>query len=92
MHMKRWVMALTGILFFLFFTAPVTWSQGKVDINTATVQQLTRIKGVGVKTAEKIVEYREANGLFKNPEDITKIPGIGLKVIENNKDLIVVSP
>ena len=45
---------------------------------------------VGEKYAQRIVEYREANGPFEKPEDIMKVKGIGSKVWEANKDRIVV--
>ena len=62
----------------------------KININTATVEELTRLKRIGPKYAAKIVEYREANGPFKQPEDIIKVKGIGSKTFEANKDRITV--
>jgi competence protein ComEA len=61
----------------------------KININTASVAELTQLKGIGTKYAERIVEYREKNP-FKNPEDLTKVPGIGMKTYELNKDSIIV--
>jgi len=61
----------------------------KININKATVKELTKLKQVGVKVAEKIVEFREKNGPFKKPEDIMKVPGIGPKIFEQNKDIII---
>jgi len=62
----------------------------KIDINKASAEELTQLKGVGPSIAAKIVEYRDKNGPFKNPEDITMVSGIGAKTYENNKDLIVI--
>ena len=62
----------------------------KVNINTASVEELTQLNGIGPSHAAKIVEYREKNGPFKLPEDVIKVPGIGQKTFENNKDLILV--
>ena len=62
----------------------------KVNINTATVDQLTSLNGIGEKYAAKIIEYRDKNGLFKTPADIMNVPGIGSKIFEQNKDRIVV--
>ena len=62
----------------------------KININTASAQELTQLKGIGPSHAAKIVEYREKNGPFKLPEDVVKVPGIGQKTFENNKDLILV--
>ncbi len=62
----------------------------KIDINTASAEELTQLKGVGPSHAAKIVEYREKNGPFNNPEDLIQVPGIGQKTFDNNKDLILV--
>ena len=62
----------------------------KININTASAEELTQLQGVGPKYAAKIVEYREQNGPFAAPEDITKIKGIGQATYEKNKELIVV--
>ncbi|MFC1812248.1 ComEA family DNA-binding protein [Thermodesulfobacteriota bacterium] len=60
-----------------------------ININTASVQELTQLKRIGSKYAERIVEYRDKSP-FKSPEEIMNVPGIGPKVFELNKDLIVV--
>lgn len=62
----------------------------KVNINTASAEELTQLKGVGPKYAAKIVEYREQNGPFAAAEDIMKIPGIGPATFEKNKERIAV--
>ena len=62
----------------------------KVDINTATIEELTQLKGIGPSHAAKIIAFREKNGPFKIPEDLVQVPGIGLKTFEKNKDMIVV--
>ena len=62
----------------------------KIDINKASAEELTQLKGVGPSTAAKIVEYRDKKGLFKSPEDITMVSGIGAKTYENNKEVIVI--
>jgi competence protein ComEA len=62
----------------------------KININKASAEELTQLQGVGQKYAAKIVEYRDQNGPFAAPEDLMKIPGIGPKVLEKNKDIIVV--
>ena len=62
----------------------------KIDINKASAEELTQLKGVGPSTAAKIVEYRDKNGPFKKPEDLTMVSGIGAKTYENNKDVIVI--
>lgn len=67
------------------------WPSGKkVNINTAKADELARLPGVGAKTAAEIVTYREKNGLFKNPEDLKKVKGIGEKKYGTLKDKITV--
>ena len=62
----------------------------KININTASAEELTQLQGIGQKYAVRIVEYREQNGPFAAPEDIMKIKGIGPATYEKNKELIVV--
>ncbi len=62
----------------------------KVNINTASVEQLTTLKGVGEATAQKIIEYRQQNGSFKKIEEIKNVSGIGDKRYAAIKDSITV--
>ena len=63
-----------------------------VNINTATVDQLDGLPGVGAKMAARIVEYRQKNGGFKKIEDLMSIRGIGEKNFLKLKPLITVGP
>lgn len=67
-------------------------SQGddQIDINTASLEELDKIPGVGPVTAQKIIDYREKNGPFKSIEDLKKVGRIGDKTLEKIKDKIVV--
>ena len=60
----------------------------KVNINTASVEDLTTLPGVGKAYAERIVEYREKNGPFKKVEDLLNVRGIGEKTFERIRDRI----
>ena len=62
----------------------------KVDLNKATVQELVKLKGIGKKYADRIIEYREKNGKFESIEDLMKVKGIGPKKFESIKDLIFI--
>ncbi len=62
----------------------------KININTASVEELIQLKGVGPNHAAKIIAFREKNGPFKNPEDLIQVTGIGPRTFEKNKDVIVV--
>ena len=66
------------------------FQQEKVNINTASSEQLRTLNGVGPATAEKIIRYREDDGPFKKIEDLKNVDGIGDKTFEKLKDYIVV--
>lgn len=55
---------------------------GKIDINTATVEQLVEVKGIGEVLAQRIIEYRQANGSFKSLNDLENVKGVGGKTLE----------
>ena len=63
---------------------------GKVDINTATVDQLQQLNGVGPALGERIVADRQANGPFKTVEDLKRVSGIGDKKYASLADSICV--
>lgn len=63
-----------------------------VNINTATVDQLTEIKGLGAKKAQAIVDYRKDNGAFKSVDDLKKVPGISEKLFISIQPQVTVSP
>jgi competence protein ComEA len=69
--MKRFLL----ILFMLAALAGA--ARAAVNINTATKEELTSIKGVGDKRAQDIIDYRTKNGPFKTVDDLEKVPGIG---------------
>jgi len=62
--------------------------QGKVNINTATVEELTTLSGIGPSKANAILEYREENGLFKSVDELVNVTGIGEKSLEKIRDTI----
>lgn len=65
---------------------------GKVNINTATAEELDALPGIGPVLAQRIIAYREANGPFKSVADIVNVPGIGSALLAKLKDLITVGP
>jgi competence protein ComEA len=66
---------------------------GPVDVNTADAETLSaELEGIGMSKAMAIVEYREANGPFKSPDDLILVKGIGERTIELNRQNILVQP
>ena len=65
-------------------------SAEKVNINSASADQLTGLPGIGPSYAQRIVEYREKNGPFKRVEDILNVRGIGEKTFERIRDRITI--
>jgi competence protein ComEA len=63
-----------------------------VNINTADVELLDQLPGIGPTVAQKIVDYRKENGLFKRVDDLLKIPGIGPSTMDSLRGLITVGP
>jgi len=60
----------------------------KININTATLEELDKLEGIGPSTAQKIISYREQNGPFISVEDIKKVSGIGDGKFEQIKEEI----
>ena len=84
---------MTVILLFTFFLGAgigpaLAQDQVKVNINKASVDELSTLKRIGPSYAQRIVDYRKQNGPFEKPEDIMKVRGIGIKTFEANKNFI----
>ena len=69
---------------------PSSTSDGLVNINTATAEELCALPGVGEATAAAIVEDREGNGTYSSPEDLMRVSGIGEKKFAKMRDLVCV--
>lgn len=63
-----------------------------IDVNAARATDLETLPRIGPTIAQRIIEYREANGPFRTIEDIQNVPGIGPSTFEGIKDLITVGP
>ena len=89
-HRKFFILMFTAVLVLCFAMPSFAADKGKININTATAKDLTQLKGIGMKTAEKIIAHREQNGPFKNIEAIQEVPGIGKKTFEEIQSQISV--
>lgn len=65
-------------------------SDDKTDLNTATVEQLKDLPGIGPVKAQSIVDHRNANGPFRSTEEVMNVSGIGTITYENIRDLVTV--
>ena len=62
----------------------------RININTATSQELQTLRGIGPAMARRIIEYRQTSGRFSTVDDLTNVKGIGEKTIEKLRDSITV--
>lgn len=67
-------------------------SRPLINLNTATLDQLETLPGIGRKTAERILDYRTKSGSFKRIEELMNVKGIGEKSFLKLKPLIVATP
>lgn len=82
---------------FVFFTLLVTLSfvclpafaLAKVNLNTASIEQLVQLQGIGEKTALKIIEYRN-NKKFATVDEVVNVKGVGEKTLEKLQDQLTV--
>ena len=61
---------------------------GKININTATSEELTALPGIGLAKADAIVAYREEQGSFTNADALFQVKGIGEKLVEKLRGLV----
>ena len=71
-------------------TPPSTSKDKKVNLNKASLEELKKVKGLGGKRAQDIIDHRETNGKFKSVDELKKVSGIGAKTIEKLKDYVTV--
>ena len=70
---------MLAICFSLGLLFPVTWAVAdvKTDINTATIEQLEMVNGVGQDTAQNILDYKKEHGKFQSMEELEAVKGVG---------------
>lgn len=82
--MNKWIVMAIGVL------APILVFAGPVNVNTADAETIaSELKGIGPAKARAIVSYREENGPFETVDDLLKVKGIGEKVLEDNREDIL---
>jgi competence protein ComEA len=59
-----------------------------VNLNQAGLEELTQLKGIGPKTAQRILDYRKEHGAFKSVEDLVNVKGIGGKKLGKIRDQV----
>jgi competence protein ComEA len=67
-------------------------SDGRVDINRASAEELDKLPGIGMAKAQTIIDDREKNGPFRSADDLLRVKGIGPKLLEKMKPSIVAIP
>jgi competence protein ComEA len=72
-------------------TASDSISQGKINLNTATLEELISLPGIGNEKAQAVIDFRNQHGNFSSIEDLLYVPGFGQGIFDSIKDLIVVN-
>ena len=85
---KKWI--VTFLLAFWLATG-AAFAADKINLNTATTEELQMIDGIGPATAANIVAYRESNGEFASLGDVVNVKGIGDKKAEQLAEQATVS-
>lgn len=65
-------------------------SIGKININTATLEQLQLLPGIGESLAQRILDYRAERGDFKSTEELMNVSGIGEKKFDSIKEYVII--
>ena len=83
---RKHVLIALSIIVFSLIAAHTHAAGEQININTATIEQLSEIRGIGPAIAQRIVEYRQENGGFSSVDEIVNVRGIGPKTLENIRD------
>ncbi|MEA1935571.1 MAG: ComEA family DNA-binding protein [Thermodesulfobacteriota bacterium] len=95
--MKKSILRIAICFFVLIFTLAVIPSysaakSNKININTAGLKELTKLKGIGPALAKRVIKYRQGHGPFQKVENIMKVKGIGKKTFKVIKNKITAEP
>jgi len=88
--MKRTPIFAVLLLVFSLLSGFAFAEPATVNINTATVETLAALDGVGEAKAQAIIDYRSKNGPFQSAEDLVQVSGIGERTLQKNADRLTV--
>ncbi len=88
--MQTRIITLTVVVLAAALVAAAAGAAGTVNVNTATVDQLQLLPRVGPSIAERIVEFREANGPFASVDELVAVRGIGERSLERMRPYLAV--
>lgn len=79
---------ITALLIACFSLA--AWAAEPVNVNTASAEEIAdSLDGIGLSKAQKIIEYREANGGFVHVDELVNVKGIGVRTVDRNRGMIL---
>ena len=82
------ILAIAGLA--LALSSGIAQAADPVNVNTATAEEISEsLKGIGLSKAQAIVAYREANGAFTHVDELVNVKGVGIRTIDQNRDLIL---
>lgn len=85
--MKNWI--LTALVLSLFL-APLTFASGMINVNTATIEELSQLRNIGPSKAAAIIAYRDDHGPFRSVQELAQVVGIGERTVEINLERIAI--
>lgn len=88
--MKRTPIFAVLLLVFSLLSGFAFAEPATVNINTATVETLAALDGVGEAKAQAIIDFRSKNGPFQSAEDLVQVSGIGERTLQKNADRLTV--
>ena len=72
----------------ILLAGPMTFAQGKVDVNQANIKDLVSLSGMNEERARAIVRFREKEGPIRSTRDLAKVPGFSEEFIRANPSLV----
>jgi len=88
---KMFKKGILSLFIALFLFTGLAFAADKVNVNTASLEQLQSVKGFGTATAKAIIEFRDEHGSFETLDDLVLVKGIGSKKLEKLSDQLSVT-